>query len=448
MALTGIEIYKKLPKTNCKECGFPTCLAFAMNVAAGKVGLEQCPYVSEEAKAELSEASAPPIRTVEIGTGDNAVKIGGETVLFRHEKTFVNPPGMAILITDSMEPEEVDERLRKLKELQYERVGLILKGEMVALKDTTGDAGRFLQLVDRVTQADGYAMILMSENPDVLAEALKRCATRKPLIYAATKDNADQIGNLAKENSCPVVAKGENLEELSQVSSKLMDLGLKEIVLDSGARDLKTALQDQIAIRRAALLEKFRPFGFPTITLPCEMTDDPMKETLIASTLIAKYAGIIVLSNFEGHSLFPLLVERLNVYTDPQRPMSVEEGVYEIGTPNEESPVLVTTNFSLTYFVVSGEIENSRMPSYLLVKDTEGLSVLTAWAADKFVAETIAPFVKKSGIEGKIKHRKIIIPGYVARIAGELEDELGDWEVLVGPREASSIPAYLREVWK
>ncbi len=448
MALTGIEIYKKLPRTNCKECGFPTCLAFAMNVAAGKVGLEQCPYVSEEAKAELSEASAPPIRTVEIGTGDNVVKIGGETVLFRHEKTFVNPPGMAILITDSMEPEEVDERLRKLKELQYERVGLILKGEMVALKDTTGDAGRFLQLVDRVTQADGYAMILMSENPDVLAEALKRCATRKPLIYAATKDNADQIGNLAKEKSCPVVAKGENLEELSQVSSKLMDLGLKEIVLDSGARDLKTALQDQIAIRRAALLEKFRPFGFPTITLPCEMTDDPMKETLIASALIAKYAGIIVLSNFEGHSLFPLLVERLNVYTDPQRPMSVEEGVYEIGTPNEESPVLVTTNFSLTYFVVSGEIENSRMPSYLLVKDTEGLSVLTAWAADKFVAETIAPFVKKSGIEGKIKHRKIIIPGYVARIAGELEDELGDWEVLVGPREASSIPAYLREVWK
>lgn len=448
MALTGIEIYKKLPRTNCKECGFPTCLAFAMNVAAGKVGLEQCPYVSEEAKAELSEASAPPIRTVEIGTGDNVVKIGGETVLFRHEKTFVNPPGIAILITDSMEPEEVDERLRKLKELQYERVGLILKGEMVALKDTTGDARKFLQLVERVMQSDGYAMILMSENPDLLAEALKRCATRKPLIYAATKDNLDRIGSLAKENSCPVVAKGENLEELSQISSKLMEIGLKEILLDSGARDLKTALQDQIAIRRAALLDKFRPFGFPTITLPCEMTDDPMKETLIASALIAKYAGIILLSDFEGHSLFPLLVERLNVYTDPQRPMSVEEGIYEIGTPAEDSPVLITTNFSLTYFVVSGEIENSRVPSYLLVKDTEGLSVLTAWAADKFVAETIAPFVKKCGIEEKVKHRKIIIPGYVARIAGELEDELGGWEVLVGPREAPNIPAYLREVWK
>ncbi|HID56150.1 TPA: acetyl-CoA decarbonylase/synthase complex subunit gamma, partial [Candidatus Poribacteria bacterium] len=435
-------------RTNCKECGFPTCLAFAMNVAAGKVGLEQCPYVSEEAKAELSEASAPPIRTVEIGTGDNVVKIGGETVLFRHEKTFVNPPGIAILITDSMEPEEVDERLRKLKELQYERVGLILKGEMVALKDTTGDARKFLQLVERVMQSDGYAMILMSENPDLLAEALKRCATRKPLIYAATKDNLDRIGSLAKENSCPVVAKGENLEELSQISSKLMEIGLKEILLDSGARDLKTALQDQIAIRRAALLDKFRPFGFPTITLPCEMTDDPMKETLIASALIAKYAGIILLSDFEGHSLFPLLVERLNVYTDPQRPMSVEEGIYEIGTPAEDSPVLITTNFSLTYFVVSGEIENSRVPSYLLVKDTEGLSVLTAWAADKFVAETIAPFVKKCGIEEKVKHRKIIIPGYVARIAGELEDELGGWEVLVGPREAPNIPAYLREVWK
>ena len=448
MPLTGIEIYKKLPKTNCKECGFPTCLAFAMNVAAGKVELEKCPYISEEAKAELAEVSAPPQRTVEIGTGDNVVRIGGETVLFRHEKTFVNPPGIAVLVTDQMDEGEVEARVRRLKELRYERVGLVLKAEMVAVKDTTGSPEKFRELVNKVLSMDGFPLILMSEKPEVVAAALEACADRRPLIYAATKENAEEMGKLAQEKNCPIVAKAESLEELPEVTQKLMDMGIRDIVLDSGARTPKKALEDQIAIRRAALIDKFRPLGFPTIALPCEMTDDPLKEALIASMLVAKYAGIIVLSNLEGHTLFPLLVERLNIYTAPQRPMAVSEGIYEIGSPDENSPVLITTNFSLTYFIVSGEIENSRVPAYLLVKDTEGLSVLTAWAADKFVAETIAPFVKKCGIEEKVKHRKLIIPGYVARIAGELEDELGDWEVLVGPREASSIPAYLREVWK
>ncbi|RKY02792.1 acetyl-CoA decarbonylase/synthase complex subunit gamma [Candidatus Poribacteria bacterium] len=448
MAVNAIEIYKKLPKTNCKDCGFPTCLAFAMNVAAGKVELEKCPHISEEAKAELAEASAPPMRTVEIGTGENALKVGGETVLFRHEKTFVNPPGIAILITDEMDESEVDKRLSKLKELQYERVGLTLKADMVALKCSSGDPERFASLVRKVVGSDGYPLILISEKPDVIASALEICADRKPLIYPATPENYEEMGKLAQEKGCPLGVKAESVEELADVTSKLMEMGLKDLVIDSGARDLRRALWDQVIIRRAAILNRFRPLGFPTIAFPCEMTDDPIKEALIAATLIAKYAGILVLSDFEGHVLFPLLVERLNIYTDPQRPMSVTEGIYEIGRPDENSPVLITTNFSLTYFIVSGEIENSRMPAYLLVKDTEGLSVLTAWAADKFVAETIAPFVKKCGIEEKVKHRKIIIPGYVARIAGELEDELGDWEVLVGPREASNIPAYLREVWK
>lgn len=448
MPLTGLDIYKRLPKTNCKECGFPTCLAFAMNVAAGKVELEKCPYLSEEAKAELEEVSAPPQRTVEIGVEGSALKVGGETVLFRHEKTFVNPPGIAVLVTDRMEEAEIESRLRKWKELRYDRVGLTLKAEMVAVKDTTGNPERFKELVEKVVGSDGFALILISERPEVLAEALKVCADRKPLLYAATVENAEEIGKLAQEHGCPVVAKAERLEELPQVTQKLMDMGIKDIVLDSGAKALKDALRDQTLIRRAAILKRFRPLGFPTIALPCEMTDDPVREALIASALIAKYAGILVLSNLDGDILFPLLVERLNIYTDPQRPMAVSEGIYEIGSPDENSPVLVTTNFSLTYFLVSGEIENSRVPSYLLVKDTEGLSVLTAWAADKFVAETIAPFVKKCGVEGKVKHRKLIIPGAVARIAGELEDELGDWEVLVGPREASNIPAYLREVWK
>jgi len=222
---------------------------------------------------------------------------------------------------------------------------------------------------------------------------------------------------------------------------------LKDLVLDSGARTARKALEDQIIIRRSALVKKFRPLGFPTITFPCEMTNDPMKEALLASMFVAKYGGIVVLSDLEGHSLFPLLVERMNIFTDPQRPMATTEGIYEIGGPGENSPVLVTSNFSLTYFIVSGEIEGSRIPSWLLVKDTEGLSVMTAWAAGKFGADVIGPFVKKCGIANKVKHRKLIIPGYAAVISGELEEELPDWKIFIGPREAGHIPAYLK-MWK
>ena len=443
MPLTGIEIFKLLPKTNCGECGVPTCLAFAMKLAAGKAELSACPYVSEEARAKLEEASAPPITPVTIGVGDRALKIGGETVMFRHEKRFENPPGFAILITDTMEESEVDARLERFK-LQYERVGLTLRPELVAVRNDSGDTKKFEAVVSKVKQNSDCGIILMSSNPDVLAAGLKVCADRKPLIYAATGDNLDRMAELAKENSCPVVAKASNLEELTQLTTKLTEAGVKDIVLDSGSRTLRRAFEDQVFIRSAALNKKFRPLGFPTIVLPCEMTDDPMKEAIIASVFVAKYGGIIVLSDFQGHSLFPLLVERLNIYTDPQRPLATTEGIYEIGGPDENSPVLLTTNFSLTYFIVSGEIETSRIPSYLLVMDTEGLSVMTAWAAGKFVADAIAPFVKKSGIMDKVKHHKLIIPGYAAVESGGLEEELVGWEVRVGPREGAHIPAYLK----
>ena len=251
----------------------------------------------------------------------------------------------------------------------------------------------------------------------------------------------------ADRMTCPVAVKASSLEELAELTTKLTEAGVNNIVLDSGARTLRQAFEDQVIIRSAALNKKFRPLGFPTIVFPCEMTDDPMKEAVIASTFVAKYGGIIVLSDFQGESLFPLLVERLNIYTDPQRPLATTEGIYEIGNTDENSPVLITTNFSLTYFIVSGEIESSKVPSYLLVKDTEGLSVMTGWAAGKFVADTIAPFVKKCGIADKIKHHKLIIPGYAAAESGGLEEELSDWEILIGPREASLIPAYLK-TWK
>ena len=443
MALTGIQIFKLLPKTNCKECGDPTCLAFAMKLAAGKVELSLCPYVSEEAKAELEVASAPPIRPVTIGVGDRALKVGGETVMFRHEKRFDNAPGFAILVNDTMDEAEVNARLERFQ-LEYERVGLILRPELVAIKCESGDAGKFAGLVEKVKQGSDCSIILMSDNPDILAEGLKACADRKPLLYAATEENAERVAGLAKESSCPIAVKAADLEKLVELTTKLTEAGVNDMVLDSGSRTLRQAFEDQVIIRSAPLTKQFRPLGFPTIVFPCEMTDDPMKEAVIASVFVAKYAGIIVLSDFQGESLFPLLVERMNIYTDPQRPLATTEGIYEINNPNENSPVLITSNFSLTYFIVSGEMENSKIPSYLLVKDTEGLSVMTAWAAGKFVADAIGPFVKKCGIEDKVKHHKLIIPGYAASESGGLEEELPGWEILVGPREGSLIPAYLK----
>jgi len=443
---TGIEIFKLLPKTNCGECGVPTCLAFAMNLAAGKAELSACPYVSEEAKTQLAEASAPPIRPVTIGVGDRTLKVGGETVMFRHEKRFENPPGFAILISDNMDDSEVNARLEKLK-LQYERVGLTLRPELAAVKCDSGDAAKFEALVNKVKEKTDAGLILMSDNPDVLAAGVKACADRKPLLYAATEENVDRVAALAKDNSCSVAAKASDLEKLAELTAKLTGAGINDIVLDSGSRTMRQAFEDQVIIRSSALNKKFRPLGFPTIVFPAEMTDNPMKEALYASVFVAKYAGIIVLSDFQGESLFPLLVERMNIFTDPQRPLATTQGIYEIGGPDENSPVLITSNFSLTYFIVSGEIENSRVPSWLLVQDTEGLSVMTAWAAGKFVADAIGPFVKKSGITDKVKHRKLVVPGYIAAESGGLEEELPDWEILIGPREGAHIPAYIK-AWK
>ena len=446
MALTGIQIFKLLPKTNCGKCGVPTCLAFAMNLAAGKVELIACPFVSEESKTQLAEASAPPIRPVTIGTGTGAFKVGGETVMFRHEKKFENPTGIAVLVTDTMPESEVAARIEKFNKNVYVRVGVKLHADAVAVKSESGNPAKFGKLAEMVTKATEGGLMLMSENPEVLAAGLKICAARKPLIYAATKTNAAAVAQLAKDNSCPVAVKGANPEEVAELTAVMNQAGIKDIVIDAGARTVKQAFQDEIIIRGAALQKKFKPLGYPTITFPCEMTANPLKEALIASMFVAKYAGIVVLSDLKGEVLFPLLVARLNIFTDPQRPLATTPGIYEINNPNENSPVLITTNFSLTYFIVSGEIETSKVPSYLLIMDTEGLSVLTAWAAGKFGADLMAAFVKKSGIGDKVKNHKLIIPGYSASESGGLEEDLKGWEILVGPREGSLIPAYLRNL--
>ena len=447
MALTGMDIFKMLPKTNCQDCGVATCLAFAMKLAAGQVELDACPHLTAEVREKLEEASAPPVRQVVIGTGDSALRIGGETVLFRHEKTFVNKPGLGLLLTDMMEPGDVDARLAKFTALEYERVGLRLRADLIAVRCASGDGQKFSSLIKKIVAAGITNLILIAESADLLSSGAQAAQGLRPLLYCMARAEFEAVASVAREHACPIVARGESLEEAAETAEKLAAIKFKDIVIDAGSLDFQRAFQDSIVARRAAVVKKLRSLGYPLIVFPCLMTDDPLYETVIASAFITKYASIIVLSEIEGHNLFPLSVQRMNIYTDPQRPMATTEGIYEINSPDERSPVVITSNFSLTYFIVSSEIESSRVPTWLLIKDAEGLSVLTAWAAGKFSADSIAPFIKKSGIQDKIKHRKLIIPGAVASISGELDEALDGWEVQIGPREASALTPYLKN-WK
>jgi acetyl-CoA decarbonylase/synthase complex subunit gamma len=446
MALKGTDIVKKLPeggKKNCRECGFPTCFAFAMKLASGGVALEKCSYIPAEVKTELEEALAPPIKPVTIGSGKNALVIGGEEVVYRHEKTFVHQPGIALLISDKEPDAKIDEKLKKIKELQFPWVGLTLEANVLALHFESGDKSKFEALVKKVCGSTDLPLVLMSDDVDVLISAKNICGDRKPLLYAVTKDNIDKIIAGIKSSPTPVVAKANSVEELIPLTTKLKEAGLEEIVLDPIAKNMQEAIKDQTLIRRAALKQNFRPLGYPAIGFPCFIGKDEIRQVLLAAMFVIKYPGVIVLADFDKYSLLPLLVQRLNIYTDPRIPMSVEQKVYEIGEPTAESPILITSNWALTYFIVASEIESSKVSSWLCVKDTEGLGVLTGWAAGKFSGDSIGPFIKKTGIEDKVKHKKLVIPGKVARIKGELEEALPGWEIIVGPREASEIPAYL-----
>ena len=444
MALTGIQIFKLLPKTNCKECGVPTCLAFAMNLASGKAELDSCPYVSDEAREQLAAASAPPIRPVEIGNGVRKFTAGGETVQYRHEKTFVNPTALGALVSSDIADKELDQKLNVWNAFQYERVGLNLRPELVAVKDAGNGADAFAKVAKKIADTSEFNLVLMSDDPASMKAAIEATKQKRPLIYAATDKNVATYGALASENNLPLAVKADSVEGLVALTTKLTDMGLKDLVIDSGARETKQLLEDMVAIRRSSLKDGNRAVGFPTITFPCEMASNLDVETLISAMLVSKYGGICIMSDFAGSSVFPLLLDRLNIFTDPQRPMTVTQGIYEINNPDENSPIFVTTNFALTYFIVSGEIEGSRVPSYLLIKDAEGLSVLTAWAAGKFSGDDVGAFVKKSGIEEKVNHKEVIIPGYAAAITGDVEEELPGWKVTVGPREAAQIPAFLK----
>ena len=443
MGLTGLDIFKQLPKTNCGDCGVPTCLAFAMKLAQKQASLDQCPHVTESAKDALSGAAAPPIKLVTIGTGERKLEVGNETVLFRHEETFYHPTGIAVLVDAGLPEDELKARIKQVEEVAFERVGQTLQLDAVALK---GEGDAFVKAA-QVASESPLALILMNEDPTTMGEALKTCGEKKPLIYAATPENVEAMAALAKEHGCPLAVRGDGLEALAELSEKALSAGATDLVLDSGARKQSDVLANETMIRRAALRRRFRPFGFPTITLT--EAKDALEETQQATTYIAKYTGIVVIKNLEPWELLTLVTVRQNIYTDPQKPIQIEEGLYQIGTPDETSPVLVTTNFSLTYFTVEGDVEASRVPAWVVVVDTEGTSVLTAWAAEKFSAEIIAEKVKAFDVASKVKHRKIVLPGHVAVLSGKLEDELGDgWKVVVGPRESSGIPSFLRTSWE
>lgn len=446
MALTGLDIYKQLPKTNCGECGSPTCLAFAMQLAAKKTSLDKCPHVSEEGRAALEGASAPPIRLVTIGTEEKKVEIGNETVLFRHEETFYHETAVAIAVADNLTEDALGARIEKIKGLQFERVGLTISINLVAIHDTEGNKERFAKVVKRIDEEIGLPLILISQNPEVMEAALQICGKKRPLICAADSNNYQTMSQLAKDYSCPLTVTAKGLEELSELTQKIASLGVQDLVLDSGARDLLGTLSDLTQIRRLALRKTYRPLGYPTLAFVSD--GHPYQEIARASIYVAKYANIVILEGTEPWQILPLLTLRQNIYTDPQKPIQVEPKVYEVGSVNDKSPVLVTTNFSLTYFTVEGDVEASKVASFVVVVDTEGTSVLTAWAAEKFTAESIAAAVKNQGVGEKVSHRKLILPGFVAVLSGKLEEELSGWEILVGPRESSGIPAYLKNTWK
>ncbi|WP_366921920.1 acetyl-CoA decarbonylase/synthase complex subunit gamma [Metallumcola ferriviriculae] len=441
MGLTGLEIYKQLPKKNCGECGPPTCLAFAMALANGKAQLDTCPYVSDEARANLESASAPPIALVKAGVGDNVVEMGDETELFRHDKKYYHETSVGFKVSDALSAADIEAKAKEIEDLTFERVGMQYKVQFVAVVNESGDAGKFKDAVAKVAANTAVTPMLVSEDAAAIEAALEVVGDKKPVICAATGDNYEKMVELAKGKECPLVVKAEGLEALAELVEKVVTAGHKQLILDSGQTQTSKTVADLVQMRRQAIKKKFRPFGYPSIVFTNE--EDPLAEISQAITYVSKYAGVIILNTTKKAHVLPLLSWRQNLYTDPQVPIQVEQKLHEVGEVDENSPVYITTNFSLTYYSVQGEIESTKIPSYILSVDTDGTSVLTAYAAGKYEAEKIAEVMKKVGLDDKVKHRDLIIPGYVAVLKGKLEEASG-WNVAVGPREASGIVAFAK----
>jgi acetyl-CoA decarbonylase/synthase complex subunit gamma len=445
MALTGLEIFKLLPKTNCKKCGMPTCLAFAMALAQKRAKLEDCPYVSQEAKEKLSAAAAPPMRKVVFGKGDNQVQIGQETAVFRHEEKFHNPTVLAVTVSDKLAGEELKKRIESVNALQFERVGTKIGVRAIAVVNDSGSLKDFADVCAAATRDSKLALILVTELPEAMAAAVARVKGTVPLLASATPATVDTMAKIAKENGCPLVAKAESIEALSELTEKIKANGVEDIVLNLAGLGLRDQLYNLSKMRALALRKVFRPLGYPTISFVAD--GDADAQVAAAISLICKYSGIVVVDTVQPSAILPMVTAVMNIFTDPQKPVQVEPKVYAVGEPDENSPLMFTTNFSLTYYTVESDVEASRVPSYILVVDTEGTSVLTAYSGDKLNEKTVADAMAKHHVEELVKHRKLIIPGYVAVMSGKLE-EVTNWEIMVGPRESSMIPKYLQEVWR
>lgn len=442
MALSGLDIFKLLPKTNCGDCGVPTCMAFAMKLAQKKAELGECPHASEEAKTTLGEASEPPIRLVRIG-GAQPLEIGNETVMFRHEKTFLHQTGIAIELRTSEEDGKLLSQIKEVEDYRVERVGEELKTDLFFISNDSENRDRFLKTINLVKQNSKKGIILDCPDQDVLKAGLELLDKDRPAVFLCDELRDGEL-ELVKNCKASLVLTSDSLEGLARQAERARQAGVSDLILNLDSRNMGLKVQHNTIMRRSALKRNFRPFGCPLFTfVRAENGFDLMAKT---SVFICKYDSIIVLPEFDKAMLYALFTLRQNIYTDPQKPIQVDPKIYPIGNPTPDSPVFVTTNFSLTYFIVSGEIENSGLSAHLLVCDTEGQSVLTAWAAGKFVGEKIAEFIKEIGLEGMVKTRKLVIPGLVSQISGELEENLPGWEVIVGCQEASDIPSFVKNV--
>lgn len=449
MALTGMAIYKSLPKdhANCGDCGFPTCMAFAMQVAAKQKAITDCPHISDAAKGELSEASSPPMKLVHIGpAGEAGFEIGQETVMFRHEGKFHKPPALAARIPASLSDDEALARIAQVNKAVFVRVGAEL-GIRAAAVDIEGlAADKAGARVKALAEKSRVPLILMATNPGIMTAAVRAIANKKPLIYRAVGENADAFIKIAADNKCPLAISADSLEALADMAKSAKDKGVEEMILAFDGRHTAESIRAITSARRAALKKNFRALGYPAMVDVSH--DNWLKEMVLATTFAAKYAGIIIMNGLDGAELLPILTTVQNIYTDPQVPNTVDAKLYEIGNVNENSPVMFTTNFSLTYFCVEGEVERSKVPAYICSVDTEGLGVLNAYAGDKLSPAKVVKTLEEQKIAEKVKHRKLIIPGLLPSFRAEIEDTSVWKKVLIGPENASGIPAFLAANWK
>lgn len=446
MALKGLDIFKLTPKTNCKECGSPTCMAFAMKVAQGAVEISKCPHMSEDALATLSEATAPPMKTIKVGTGDAEYTLGGETVLYRHEKTFVSKTRYAVAI--SCCDENADAKLEDVKKVDYDRIGERMHVEMLYLTYCGNcDAAGYAAFVKKAMEAaPDKTLVLDCTNVDAAKAALDVCKDKKPILDGADASNYEAMSKLATEAGVVLGVRGADINELYDTTAAIEKLGNKNLVLNVGVASIKDAFATTVQIRRAALKDTNRTFGYPTIVNAAALASgDSRMQAALASLFTLKYGSIVVLEGMSYAQALPLYGLRQNVFTDPQKPMKVEPGIYALNGGDENSVCLTTVDFALTYFVVSGELERSGVPCNLIISDAGGLSVLTAWAAGKLSSTSVSKFIQEN-VEDKVKCRKLIIPGKVAVLKGDIEAKLPGWEVIVAPNEAVQLVKFLKDM--